>query len=95
MRRFGSSMAPDVEADHHKCSLDMIKFEDEIEKIQHEYEAAKRSFLNIPVALKEMPKMNPEGMHASLCVYLSRFLVWKMKSLGLISRSFFGLQVST
>lgn len=35
--------------------------EDEIEKIRREFDAAKRSFLNIPAALKEMPRMNPEG----------------------------------
>lgn len=42
------------------------KFVDEIEKIRHAYEEAKRSFLNIPVALKEMPKMDPEGTPFSL-----------------------------
>ncbi|CAL9095732.1 unnamed protein product [Musa textilis] len=76
VRRFGSSMALDVEADHHKCSLDMIKFEDEIEKIQHEYKAAKRSFLNIPVALKEMPKMNPEGIYVNRNVRLDDIQVY-------------------
>ncbi|RRT65612.1 hypothetical protein B296_00021763 [Ensete ventricosum] len=76
VRRFGSSMTPDVEAAHRKCSLDMIKFEDEIEKIQHEYEAAKRSFLNIPVALKEMPKMNPEGIYVNRNVRLDDIQVY-------------------
>lgn len=37
--------------------------EDEIEKIRREFDAAKQSFLNIPDALKEMPKMNPQGLN--------------------------------
>lgn len=35
--------------------------DDEITKIQRDFEAAKQSFRNIPEALKAMPKMNPEG----------------------------------
>lgn len=35
--------------------------DDEIAKIRQEFNAAKQSFLKIPEALKEMPKMNPEG----------------------------------
>ena len=35
---------------------------DEVSKIRNEFEEAKRNFLNIPAALKEMPTMNPEGV---------------------------------
>lgn len=34
---------------------------DEIAKIRLEFHEAKKSFLNIPNVLKDMPKMNPEG----------------------------------
>ena len=36
--------------------------EDEIERIRREFEDAKRNYLSIPVAMKDMPKMNPHGL---------------------------------
>lgn len=44
------------------AEVDSVVVEDEVEKIRREFDAAKKSFLNIPEALKEMPKMNPEGL---------------------------------
>ena len=41
---------------------DSVVADDEIAKIRREFDAAKQSFLKIPQALKEMPKMNPEGL---------------------------------
>jgi hypothetical protein len=35
--------------------------EDEIERIRREFEDAKRNYLSIPAAIKDMPKMNPQG----------------------------------
>lgn len=62
-RKLSSTVANDVVGQ--KFPLDEVKLVDEIEGIRHEYEEAKRSFLNIPIVLKEMPKMDPEGR--SLC----------------------------
>ncbi|KAJ0965695.1 hypothetical protein J5N97_026833 [Dioscorea zingiberensis] len=45
--------------------LSSIDAEDELEMIRREFQEAKRSFLNIPAALKEMPKMNPEGIYVN------------------------------
>lgn len=36
--------------------------DDEVSRIRSEFDAAKRSFLKIPEALKDMPKMNPKGL---------------------------------
>lgn len=36
--------------------------EDEIERIRREFEDAKRNYLSIPAAIKDMPKMNPQGL---------------------------------
>ncbi|XP_010278001.1 PREDICTED: 5'-nucleotidase domain-containing protein DDB_G0275467 isoform X2 [Nelumbo nucifera] len=41
---------------------EVLVMEDEIAKIRREFEAAKQSFLKIPEALREMPKMNPRGI---------------------------------
>jgi hypothetical protein len=35
--------------------------EDAFERIRREFEDAKRNYLSIPSALKDMPKMNPQG----------------------------------
>lgn len=45
-----------------RASADTVFDDDEIAKIRREFDAAKQSFLKIPQALKEMPKMNPEGL---------------------------------
>ena len=58
-------MASEVGTNSQPCNLDGVKAEDEIENIRHEFEEAKRSFLKIPVAIKEMPKMNPKGFDFS------------------------------
>ncbi|XXG58504.1 hypothetical protein AAC387_Pa04g0805 [Persea americana] len=50
--------------------------EDEIEKIRCEFDEAKRSFLNIPAALKEMPKMNPEGIYVNKNLRLDNIQVY-------------------
>ncbi|KAJ4833118.1 hypothetical protein Tsubulata_006220 [Turnera subulata] len=39
--------------------------DDEIEKIRRQFDAAKRSFLKIPEALKGMPKMDPKGIYVN------------------------------
>lgn len=48
---------------------------DDIDKIRREFDAAKRSFLKIPEALKAMPKTNPEGsiMFSSLLFNFNLF----------------------
>ncbi|KAL6012248.1 hypothetical protein ACLOJK_002726 [Asimina triloba] len=48
----------------------------ELEKIRHEFDAAKRSFLNIPATLKEMPKMNPEGIYVNKNLRLDTLQVY-------------------
>lgn len=45
-----------------QAGADTVFDDDEIAKIRREFDAAKQSFLKIPQALKEMPKMNPEGL---------------------------------
>lgn len=41
---------------------DTAAFEEKVAKIRQEFDAAKKMFLKIPDALKEMPKMDPEGL---------------------------------
>ncbi|XP_058113943.1 uncharacterized protein LOC131256879 isoform X2 [Magnolia sinica] len=48
----------------------------EIEKIRREFHNAKRSFLNIPATLKEMPKMNPEGIYVNKNLRLDTIQVY-------------------
>ncbi|WOK94047.1 hypothetical protein Cni_G02749 [Canna indica] len=74
-RRLSITVAPDGGADDQKCPLDAISV-DEIEKIRDEYEQAKRNFLNIPAALKEMPKMNPKGIYVNRNVRLDDIEVY-------------------
>lgn len=40
---------------------DTAAFEEKVARIRQEFDAAKKMFLKIPDALKEMPKMDPEG----------------------------------
>lgn len=60
----------------------LLKFEgtvivdDEIAKIRREFDAAKQSFLKIPQALKEMPKMNPEGIYVNKNLRLDSIQVY-------------------
>lgn len=44
---------------------DTAAFEEKVAKIRQEFDAAKKMFLKIPDALKEMPKMNPEGIYVN------------------------------
>ncbi|XP_015885556.2 uncharacterized protein LOC107420960 isoform X2 [Ziziphus jujuba] len=50
--------------------------DDEIEKIRQEFIAAKKSFLKIPEALKEMPKMNPKGIYVNKNLRLDNVQVY-------------------
>ncbi|XP_061991134.1 uncharacterized protein LOC133709417 isoform X3 [Rosa rugosa] len=60
----------------------VLKFEngetadDEIAKIRREFDAAKQSFLKIPQALKELPKMNPEGIYVNKNLRLDSIQVY-------------------
>ncbi|XP_030456303.1 uncharacterized protein LOC115677311 [Syzygium oleosum] len=49
---------------------------DEIAKIRREFDAAKKSFLKIPEALKEMPKMNPKGIYVNKNMRLDNIQVY-------------------
>ncbi|KAJ3677154.1 hypothetical protein LUZ60_002878 [Juncus effusus] len=60
-----------------ECKIDdCTKTEDEILKIKNEFEEAKRNFLNIPAALKEMPLMDPEGIYINKNVKLDDLQVY-------------------
>ncbi|KAJ4958215.1 hypothetical protein NE237_025326 [Protea cynaroides] len=49
---------------------------DEITKIRHEFDAAKQSFLKIPEAFKQMPKMNPNGIYVNKNLRLDKIQVY-------------------
>lgn len=67
-------------------------FEDEIEKIRKEFNAAKQRFSNIPEALKQMPKMNPEGYsHFILFLYLLFLLLFFFYVFSILKCLFFFL----
>ena len=64
-RSYGAISAPEktllkLEDGEKSGGADSVVDNDEIAKIRREFDAAKQSFLKIPQALKEMPKMNPE-----------------------------------
>lgn len=44
---------------------DTAAFEDKVAKIRQEFDAAKKMFLKIPDTLREMPKMDPEGIYVN------------------------------
>lgn len=70
-RRYCSVAAPEI------CDLSVAgDFDDEIERIRQEFEEAKRNLLNIPIALKEMPKMNPEGIYVNKNLRLDTIQVY-------------------
>ncbi|XP_029129922.1 5'-nucleotidase domain-containing protein DDB_G0275467 isoform X2 [Cajanus cajan] len=50
--------------------------EEEISALRREFEAAKQSFLNIPEALREMPKMNPKGIYVNKNLRLDQLQVY-------------------
>ncbi|KAK1275507.1 hypothetical protein QJS04_geneDACA003914 [Acorus gramineus] len=49
---------------------------EEIGTIRREFEVIKRSFLNIPAALRETPKMNPEGIYVNKNLRLDTIQVY-------------------
>ncbi|KAM7472872.1 hypothetical protein LguiA_011055 [Lonicera macranthoides] len=49
---------------------------DEIAEIRLEFHEAKKSFLNIPKVLKDMPKMNPEGIYVNKNLRLDNIQVY-------------------
>lgn len=65
-RSYGSYESSD------KCILE----DEEISRLRHQFETAKHSFLNIPDALKEMPKMNPKGIYVNKNLRLDRLQVY-------------------
>nr|XP_029118690.1 5'-nucleotidase domain-containing protein DDB_G0275467 isoform X2 [Elaeis guineensis] len=75
-RGFSGTVASEVGTNSQPCNLDGVKAEDEIENIRHEFEEAKRSFLKIPVAIKEMPKMNPKGIYVNKNLRLDNIQVY-------------------
>ncbi|KAG8367652.1 hypothetical protein BUALT_Bualt16G0095200 [Buddleja alternifolia] len=50
--------------------------EDEVAKIRHEFDAAKERFRKIPVALKEMPKIDPKGIYVNKNLRLDNVQVY-------------------
>ncbi|KAF7059003.1 hypothetical protein CFC21_065960 [Triticum aestivum] len=50
--------------------------EDEIERIRREFEDAKRNYLSIPAAIKDMPKMDPQGIYVNKNVKLDDLQVY-------------------
>ncbi|KAM0943377.1 putative 5'-nucleotidase [Dioscorea sansibarensis] len=61
-RCFSTNVVSESRAVDQLSSTDV---DNEVEMIRRQFEEAKRSFLNIPAALKEMPKMNPEGIYVN------------------------------
>lgn len=57
---YGSSRSYSVVESSEQCVVQQPENE-EIAALRREFEAAKQSFLKIPDALREMPKMNPKG----------------------------------
>lgn len=61
-RSYGVVASPEQTVTRSESTDYPARVDDEIEKIRQDFVAAKESFLRIPEALKEMPKMNPEGL---------------------------------
>ncbi|KAK3025816.1 hypothetical protein RJ639_040722, partial [Escallonia herrerae] len=53
-----------------------LGFEAAIAKIRCEFDMARQSFLNIPDALKDIPKMNPEGIYVNKNLRLDNIQVY-------------------
>uniref|UniRef100_A0A1D1YK93 5'-nucleotidase domain-containing protein DDB_G0275467 n=1 Tax=Anthurium amnicola TaxID=1678845 RepID=A0A1D1YK93_9ARAE len=76
-RNFTASVASDERVEGHlsdPCCPDQGR--DEVEVIRREFEDAKRSFLNNPAALKEIPRMNPQGIYANKSLKLDDIQVY-------------------
>ncbi|PKA57595.1 hypothetical protein AXF42_Ash018570 [Apostasia shenzhenica] len=76
VRCFSGTAAPEVGVDESPIRSSGGIPVDEIKKIRLEFEEAKRSFLNIPAALREMPKMNPEGIYVNKNLRLDKIQVY-------------------
>ncbi|PIA37021.1 hypothetical protein AQUCO_03100046v1 [Aquilegia coerulea] len=61
-----------------KCETpeDIVYDDDEILKIRSEFDAAKHMFHQIPQALKQMPKINPEGIYVNKNLRLDNIQVY-------------------
>ncbi|OMO97088.1 HAD-superfamily hydrolase, subfamily IG, 5'-nucleotidase [Corchorus capsularis] len=59
-----------------RAEADNLVVDDDIDNIRREFDAAKRSFLKIPEALKAMPKMNPEGIYVNRGIRLDLIQVY-------------------
>ncbi|KAI4381081.1 hypothetical protein MLD38_007192 [Melastoma candidum] len=53
-----------------------LAYEYEVSRLRKEFDAAKRSFLKIPGALKDMPKMNPKGIYVNKNLRLDNLQVY-------------------
>ncbi|KAM7266934.1 hypothetical protein ACFE04_009100 [Oxalis oulophora] len=56
-------------------SSDVI-IDNEIAKIRHEFDAAKKSFLKIPATFNNLPKMNPKGIYVNKNLRLDNIQVY-------------------
>nr|CAD1825596.1 unnamed protein product [Ananas comosus var. bracteatus] len=72
-RGFSGTLVPELTTDD---AASTAGADDEIERIQREFEEAKRNFDNIPEVLKEIPKMNPEGIYVNKNVRLDTIQVY-------------------
>ncbi|KAE8713984.1 hypothetical protein F3Y22_tig00110202pilonHSYRG00103 [Hibiscus syriacus] len=59
-----------------RAEADTSEVNDDIDKIRREFDAAKQRFLEIPEALKAMPKMNPEGIYVNRGIRLDLIQVY-------------------
>ncbi|XVE98657.1 hypothetical protein REPUB_Repub03eG0125900 [Reevesia pubescens] len=59
-----------------RAEVGNLEVNDDIRKIRMEFDAAKRSFLKIPEALKGMPKTNPEGIYVNKGIRLDLIQVY-------------------
>uniref|UniRef100_A0A7C9AM94 5'-nucleotidase n=1 Tax=Opuntia streptacantha TaxID=393608 RepID=A0A7C9AM94_OPUST len=62
-------------SDHKQQRIEDVEI-DKVEIIRREFDAARRSFLKIPDALKSMPKMNPEGIYVNKNLRLDKIQVY-------------------
>ncbi|OVA06916.1 HAD-superfamily hydrolase [Macleaya cordata] len=75
-RKITVQVAPEETVLKFENDTDVGIIEDDITKIQREFNAAKKSFLKIPEALKQMPKMNPEGIYVNKNLRLDNIQVY-------------------
>ncbi|XWS73153.1 hypothetical protein CRYUN_Cryun02cG0101200 [Craigia yunnanensis] len=58
------------------AEADNLEVNDDIDRIRREFDAAKRSFLKIPEALRGMPKTNPEDIYVNKGIRLDLIQVY-------------------